>query len=111
MNESILNSIKKMLGIGPEYDHFDIDIMIHINSTFFILHQLGMKNFSITGVSESWSDYLDDREDLDATKTYVFSKVKLLFDPPTTGPMIEALNNVIHEFEWRINVQAEQPQE
>jgi hypothetical protein len=82
--DSILISIKKMLGIEDEYTHFDFDIIININSVLMTLNQLGVGPvvcFSITGKDELWTDFLGDSIDLDAVKTYVYLKVRLLFDP------------------------------
>ena len=108
--ESILTSIKKLLGLVEEYEHFDQDIIIHINSTFMILTQLGIgpaKGFSIKGKSEKWSDFLQDKEDIEAVKTYTYLKVKLVFDPPSSSAVMEAMKSVTNEFEWRLNVAAE----
>lgn len=109
--ESILKSIKKMLGPTEDYDYFDPDIMIHINSVLMILNQLGVgpKNgFFITGADETWADYLgDDIHKIELVKSYIYLKVKLIFDPPTTGVLHEAMERQIQEFEWRLNVQAE----
>lgn len=110
MNDSILTSIKKLLGITEEYTHFDTDITMHINSVFFTLSQLGVgptKGFSIQDAKNAWNEYLPDGELLNAVKTYVFFKVKLAFDPPTSSSVIEAYNRSIAEAEWRINVEAE----
>lgn len=108
--DSILESIKKMLGITSSYTVFDNDLIIHINSVFFILNQLGVgpkKPFSISGSSAVWSDFLGDSTDLEAVKTYVYLKVKLLFDPPSTSATIESINKLIAEYEWRLNVQVD----
>lgn len=109
--DSILQSIKKMLGPTEDYTYFDPDIMIHINSVLMILTQLGVgpkSGFFITGSDETWSDYLgDDLTKLELVKSYIYLKVKLVFDPPTTGVLHEAMERQIQEFEWRLNVQAE----
>lgn len=108
--ESILTSIKKMLGIEEGYEHFDTDIMIHINSTLMVLRQLGVgpaDGFRITGSSETWDDYLGDNTHMDGVKTYVYWKVRLMFDPPTSSAHMEAMKNGIAEFEWRLNAEAE----
>lgn len=107
MNESILTSIKKMLGITEEYTHFDQDIIIHINTVLMILHQLGVgpeEGFSITDSYETWSDFLVDNKNIEAVKTYVYLKVKLLFDPPLSSAVTESINKSINELEWRLNV-------
>lgn len=109
--ESILTSIKKLLGIEEEYEHFDQDLIMHINSVFTILHQLGVgpsEGFSINDKTAVWSDFIpEDNPKFLAVKTYMHHKVKLLFDPPLGSAVMEATKNVISEFEWRLNVAAE----
>lgn len=109
MEESILTSIKKMLGISSEDESFDTDIIIHINSVFMILRQMGvgplLGDFTITNDTAIWSDYLEDKTDLESVKTYIYLKVKMVFDPPVNSSIIEAYNNLIHEYEWRLNSQ------
>lgn len=110
MNDSILTTIKKMLGIMEDYDHFDTDIIIHINSVFMTLHQLGVgpeAGFRIEDKSASWAAYVADEKNLDAVKTYVYLKVRLIFDPPINSSVMEAYKQMIQECEWRLNVQAE----
>lgn len=104
--DSILLTIKKLLGIDPSYNHFDVDLIIHINSVFAILKQLGVKSgsYSISGPNETWSDYFGENTDLELIKSYMFAKVRMLFDPPTSSAVAEAMNHTINEFEWRINV-------
>lgn len=108
-SESILNSIKKLLGIAYNYTAFDDDIMIHINSVFMILNQVGLgpdKGFKITGTNEIWSDYISDDDNLEAIKTYIYLKVKIVFDPPLNSTVMEAHKQYISELEWRLNIQA-----
>ena len=101
--ESILLTVKKLLGLDEDFPAFDEDLIVHINSVFFIMHQMGIgKMFRITGVDELWSEYLDNRLDLELVKTYVYAKVKMAFDPPTTGALKEALQELIKESEWRL---------
>lgn len=110
MNNSILISIKKRLGIGADYDHFDEDIVMDINSVLSILTQLGVgpsTGYSITNSNDEWTDFVSDLSKIEFIKTYVYLKVKLLFDPPQSGPAIEALNRSISELEWRITVQTD----
>ena len=109
--ESILTSIKKMLGISEEYTHFDADLIMHINSVFSILKQLGVgpeEGFFIEDKNAYWEDFvsIDDTE-LQSIKSYIYLKVKLLFDPPTSSTVMESTNNLIREFEWRLNVSVE----
>lgn len=105
--DSILTSIKKMLGITEEYTHFDADIIMHINSVFSVLNQLGVgpeKGFSIENKSTVWSDFIPNETRLELIKSYMHLKVKLLFDPPASSAVIESMDRQIHEFEWRINI-------
>lgn len=104
--ESILNSVKKLLGIDPSYTQFDTDLIMHINSVFLILNQLGVgpdDPFTITGVNDNWSDFIEDGS-IELVKSYMFLKVKLLFDPPQNGTLVQAMKDQIAEFEWRANV-------
>ena len=104
--DSILTSIKKLLGITEEYEHFDPDIIVHINSAFMILNQLGVgpeEGFSIKDKSSTWNEFLSG-SNLEAVKTYVYLKVKLMFDPPLSSTVIEAIKSQISELEWRLNV-------
>lgn len=110
MEESILISIKKLLGIAKEYVNFDSDIIMHINSVFMVLSQLGVgpvKGFRIEDENDAWSDYIVDEDNLDAVKSYIHLKVKLLFDPPLNSAVLEAMKQTINELEWRLNVEAE----
>ena len=105
--ESILTSIKKMLGITEEYKHFDADLIMHINSVFMILNQLGIgtaNGFIITGEDEVWTDFIPSNQQLELVKSYMHLKVKLLFDPPLASAVIECMNQQIKELEWRIQV-------
>lgn len=111
--ESILTSIKKLLGIAEEYVHFDADIIMHINSVFLILTQIGVgpsEGFSITGDNETWDEFIPEGQTLEAVKSYVYLKVKLLFDPNLSSAVLESTNALIREFEWRLNVAAESNQ-
>lgn len=108
--DSILTSIKKLLGITEEYEHFDMDLIIHINSVFMILKQLGVgpeEGFSITGKTETWNDYLSDPSKIELVKSYIYLKVKLIFDPPLGSAVMEAINRQISEFEWRLNAEVD----
>ena len=109
--DSILTSIKKMLGIAEEYEQFDADIIMHINSVFMILTQLGVgpsEGFSIEDNSAIWSDFIQDSTNIESVKSYVYLRVKLLFDSTSlSSPVIEAMNRQISELEWRLNIEAE----
>lgn len=109
--DSILTSIKKLLGITEEYKHFDQDIITHINSVFLTLQQLGIgpiEGFTITDDTSIWTDFLDESPLLNSVKSYMYLKVRLLFDPPVSSSAIDSMNRIINEFEWRMNVQVEQ---
>lgn len=107
---SILNTIKQMLGFEEDYDAFDTDIIININMVFNILMQMGcgpQEGFSITGATEEWTDYITDMRKLEMVKTYVYLKVKQIFDPGTSSALNNAIDNQIKELEWRISVQVD----
>lgn len=104
--ESILTSIKKLLGIAEEYTQFDTDIIIHINTVFMTLQQLGVgpeEGFSIIDSEAVWTDFMENSILLNSVKTYIYLKVKLLFDPPLSSSTIECFNKNIAELEWRMN--------
>ena len=109
--DSILVSIKKLLGIAADYTHFDPDIIMHINSAFSVLTQLGVgppEGFRIDDDAKTWNDFISDTIRLDAVKSYVYLKVSLMFDPPTSSAVLSAKERQISELEWRLNVAAEQ---
>ena len=106
MEESILKSTKKILGLADNYTPFDLDVITHINAAFSILDQLGVGpdgGFMIEDEVTVWGDYAAPPNQLHLIKTYVFLKVRMLFDPPTTSFLIEATNNQLREYEWRLN--------
>ena len=108
--DSILTSIKKILGIDEEYENFDPDIIMHINSVFMILRQLGVgpeEGFAIEGEDALWTDFMPSGAMLEGVKSYMYMKVRLLFDPPTTASMFDSMKRLTDEFEWRLNVAAE----
>lgn len=110
MENSILNDVKKMLGIDSSYTHFDLDLIILINSALATLAQLGVgpvEGLAITSNNEVWSDFVDEAMNLEMVKEYIYLKVKLIFDPPASGSVIEAYRNEISELEWRINSQVD----
>ena len=134
MNDSILNSIKKMLGITEEYEHFDQDIIAHINSAFMVLTQLGVgpsSGFFITDKSATWSNFITNEGTISKSRSrprelaitqaansttnvgmiqsYIYMKVKLLFDPPQNSFLVDSLNKSISEYEWRLNAMFDKP--
>ena len=109
-NDSILTSIKKLMGLTEEYDAFDQDILILINSVLFELEQIGVKakdGFTLSDKTAVWSDYSDDDRLLNALKPYIYMKTKLTFDPPTSSGALDSMNRIIDRFEWRINLYAD----
>lgn len=108
---SILTSVKKILGIEEDYEAFDLDVMIHINSVFGTLNQLGIgpaNGFEIEDATPTWDAFTGGDKRLNPVKTYVYLRVRLLFDPPTTSYLIDATKEQIKELEWRLNVYREQ---
>lgn len=108
---SILDSVKKSIGIDKEYAAFDPDIIMHINSVLATLNQLGVgpeSGFSIEDSSTTWNELIGDDPRYNSVKTYVFLKVRTLFDPPTASHLMTAMNEQIREFEWRIQTLREE---
>lgn len=108
MNESILDTIKKMLGIDSSYDAFDTDIIVNINAAFMNLYQLGVgskEGFMIKGSEETWDLFLPPSYPaINGVKNYIYLKTRLGFDPPTSSFVMESMKNTIAELEWRLNV-------
>lgn len=110
MADSILDDTKKALGIEPEATAFDPEIIMHINTVFFSLQQLGVgtdDGFMISGRDTTWTSYLGTNKNLNAVKSYMYLRLRLLFDPPATSFALDAISKQITELEWRINVEAE----
>jgi len=109
-DDSILTSVKKVLGIPSYYDHFDRDILLHLNTVMSILNQLGVgpeEGFIVEDDSTTWSDLFDgdiDTNKMMYVKSYVCLRVRLLFDPPTSSGAIDAMERQMRELEWRITV-------
>lgn len=109
MDESILNDVKKILGIASDYTAFDTDLIIHINSVFNTLSQLGVEDgvlFSISDDTAVWSDYTSETK-YNNIKSYVSLKVRLMFDPPSSGTHTDCMKQLIDELEWRILITAD----
>lgn len=103
--DSILTSVKKIVGISEEDESFDTDLIIHINSVLMILNQLGVgppEGFSISDKTSVWSDLISDNLYIEAVKSFVSLKVRMIFDPPTSSSVADAINKTISELEWRI---------
>lgn len=112
MEPSILNSVKKVLGIAAEYLAFDQDILMHINTALATLTQLGVgpaTGFTVDNADDDWDAFVDPTDhQYNAVKSYVFLRVRMLFDPPQTSYLINAQNDQIKELEWRLNVHREE---
>lgn len=105
--DSILTSIKKLLGISEEDTSFDPDVIMNINTALAILTQIGVgpsEGFSIKDSSAQWSEFLSDDKKLNFAKTYVHLKTKLVFDPPSSSAVMESIKQTINEIEWRLSV-------
>ena len=110
MAQSILNSTKKILGLTEDDTSFDLDILLHINSVLAILTQVGIgpeEGFTIEDSTPTWEAFVGTDKQLSLVKTYVYLKVRLVFDPPTTSFAIESFNEQVRELEWRLNVHRE----
>lgn len=109
--DSILTSIKKLLGISEDYEHFDVDIITHINSALMVLNQLGVgpeEGFSVQDKTKTWTDFLgNDTALIEGVRSYVYMKVRMMFDPPSSTAAIESMTRLASEFEWRLNVAGE----
>ena len=107
--DSILNSVKKKLGLAPDYTEFDDDIIIDINTVLAALVQMGIgpqeEGYEITDENNVWSEFLESDKKLNMVLTYVYLRVRLLFDPPQSGTLIDSINAQIKEFEWRAYVE------
>ena len=107
--DSILDSIKKLLGIQPEYRAFDEDLIIHINTVFAVLNQIGIgpqEGFFIVDETTNWDEYMSDINQA-SVRTYVYLKVRLLFDPPGSGILVDSINRMISELEWRLYLEGD----
>lgn len=115
VDQSILYTIKTMIGGDVESNDFDIDLIVAINSAISTLYQIGIETkntetgagFAITGDNETWSDYLSDYKYLDMVKSYIYQRVRLIFDPPQNTVLISSIQEQIKEIEWRITVAIE----
>lgn len=110
MSDSILTSVKKALGLGEDYNAFDDEIIMHINSVFSTLSQLGVgpdAGFMIEDATATWDTLLGDDPRLNSAKTLTFLKVKMVFDPPATSFVLTAMERQIEQMEWRLNAQIE----
>ena len=105
MEESILKTIKQLIGCPDDFEQFDLDLIVHINSAFATLTHLGVgpkEGYRITGADNAWSEFEDDAQKLSLIKDYVYIKTRLLFDPPTSGSLMDSLKEQLKEMEWRL---------
>jgi hypothetical protein len=110
VSNSILDSTKKVLGIGPTDPSFDDDVILFVNGVFFTLNQLGIgpdAGFMIVDNTATWDAFIGTDPRLNSVKTYVYLRVRMLFDPPSTSFVIDAMEKQIHELEWRLNTKRE----
>jgi len=108
--DSILTLVKKNLGIEEDCEDFDDEIIMHINSVFTILSQLGVgpkEGFAIQDKTSVWSEYISDKQNLNLVKSYMYLRVRIMFDPPQNSFTLTSMENQAKEYEWRLNVQAE----
>ena len=112
MADSIFNSVKKVVGLLGDDSSFDEDILLHINSVVSTLRQLGLSipaDFYVRDDVQTWSDLLGEFRDLDLVKSYMTMKVRLMFDPPSSSFGLKSMEEMVKEYEWRINVLTDQP--
>ena len=110
MNDSIVATIKKMLGLTDDYTPFDMDVIVHINAAFMVLCQMGVgpkEGFQVTDYDQTWGEFLTNQVMLGGVKTYVYLYVKMLFDPPTNSFLMDAYKSQAEQILGRLNVQAE----
>lgn len=110
MEESILTTIKKKLGLSKTYTAFDTDIITNINTSLMRLGMLGVgpsTGFRITGFNETWEDFIGDRIDLEGIKDFIYIKARIVFDPPTSSAALQALKDEAKELEFCLNVQVD----
>lgn len=112
MGDSILETIRKMIGGEENGDAFDLDLIVHINTVLEVLRQLGVgpeEGFFISGPSETWADFLgSDYDKFRACITYMVLRVRLLFDPPNSSYAIESFKKIQDELEWRLTVDVDE---
>lgn len=114
METSILFTIKKLIGVDPEYDAFDTEIMTDINTAIFILKDIGVGKsdfYAISGPNSMWNDFIEDRKDFEAAKTFIHLKTKLMFDPPASSFVKEAMEKTVDEIYWRLYSRTNYPEE
>lgn len=109
-DDSILNTIKKKLGMSADYTAFDTDVITNINTSLMVLMQLGVgpsQGFRITGPDETWESFIGNRIDLEGVKDFVYLKARIVFDPPNSSAVLQAIKDEIKELEFRLNIQVD----
>jgi len=112
MTNSILNTIKRMIGALPDYEAFDTELIVHINSAIMALTQIGVgpeEGFYISDENQTWEDFLGERKDIEAVKQYIFAKVKIAFDTNMSSVTLAAFQEIVKETEFRISVNVDRP--
>lgn len=110
MNESILSSIKSLLGIEDDYTVFDKDLILQINSAISVLYQLGLdtaKDYRVIDYQNNWSELIGDYNNIELVKTIIYLRTKKVFDPPQSQTVMSAIDSQIHELEWRLNIEVD----
>lgn len=105
MNNSILTTVKLLLGIEPTYTAFDSQLIVYINSVFSHLQQMGIgpeTGYSISSANNTWNEFIGGRIDIELVKTYVYLKVRMMFDPPAGSFVVDSFERIIAEHEWRL---------
>ena len=111
IQDSILETVKNLIGVASECADFDTNIMVHINSAIMTLRQIGIgpqNGFSVRDSSLTWIDYINDVNLYESVKDYIYLKVKIVFDPPTSSYVLEAMKEQIKELEWRLQTEKEE---
>lgn len=109
--DSVLLSVKKMIGVPKDYDVFDMDIIMHINTVFDALNQMGVgpeEGFSISDDSTEWSEFMTYGKNSEMVKSYMYLKVRMLFDPPSNSNLSNVIGEQIKEYEWRLLIFADE---
>lgn len=110
MNESILSSIKSLLGIEDDYTVFDRDLILQINTAISVLYQLGLataKDYRVIDYQNNWSELMGDYNNVELLKTIIYLRTKKVFDPPQSQTVMSAIDSQIHELEWRLNIEVD----
>lgn len=111
IDESILLTVKKLIGVPQDYNVFDVDLITHINTTFDALNQMGLgpdEGFSISDESTTWSEYTTYGKEFNMVRSYMALKVRTLFDPPSNASLFTVFDGQLKEYEWRLLIFADE---